>query len=239
MPASELIGEGRPACKRRAGCLSARKPVQTGVIKSSNCPPRAFTPARGRKVSNHAQVRVPGSSSSRDLVPVRRLGHVTRPFRLCRRSIVGRNHGELQGSPAKQPRLAPQPFGHNPQRHHPQRGICGVRRKLERLGNRRDNVAKRHQHQLGSNVAARTTTVQALTDPATAPSSSGASGSGNASTPGGGGKTLADCMGFWDKDTHMTKAEWRATCVRTLNGLDQTRLDASASIMPPTERRRR
>ena len=36
------------------------------------------------------------------------------------------------------------------------------------------------------------------------------------SAPGGGGKTLADCMGFWEKATHMTKAEWRAACQRTL-----------------------
>jgi hypothetical protein len=33
---------------------------------------------------------------------------------------------------------------------------------------------------------------------------------------GGGGKTLADCMGFWDRETHMTKAEWKAACLRTM-----------------------
>lgn len=37
------------------------------------------------------------------------------------------------------------------------------------------------------------------------------------SAPGGGGKTLSDCMGFWDAGTHMTKQEWRAACKRTLN----------------------
>jgi hypothetical protein len=36
------------------------------------------------------------------------------------------------------------------------------------------------------------------------------------STPGGGGKSLADCMGFWDRGTHMTKTEWKAACVRTM-----------------------
>jgi hypothetical protein len=36
------------------------------------------------------------------------------------------------------------------------------------------------------------------------------------SAPGGGGKTLADCMGFWDRETHMTKAEWKAACARTM-----------------------
>jgi hypothetical protein len=36
------------------------------------------------------------------------------------------------------------------------------------------------------------------------------------STPGGGGKSLSDCMGFWEPATHMTKREWRAACQRTL-----------------------
>jgi hypothetical protein len=36
------------------------------------------------------------------------------------------------------------------------------------------------------------------------------------SKPGGGGKSLADCMGFWDAATHMTKVEWRAACKRSM-----------------------
>jgi hypothetical protein len=36
------------------------------------------------------------------------------------------------------------------------------------------------------------------------------------SAPGGGGKSLADCMGFWDRETHMSKAEWKAACARTM-----------------------
>ena len=36
------------------------------------------------------------------------------------------------------------------------------------------------------------------------------------SAPGGGGKSLADCMGFWDRETHMTKTEWKAACMRTM-----------------------
>jgi len=39
-----------------------------------------------------------------------------------------------------------------------------------------------------------------------------------AGAQGGGGKTLADCMGFWDRETHMTKAEWKAACLRTMQG---------------------
>ena len=27
---------------------------------------------------------------------------------------------------------------------------------------------------------------------------------------------LADCMGFWDRETHMSKSEWKAACVRTM-----------------------
>jgi hypothetical protein len=39
------------------------------------------------------------------------------------------------------------------------------------------------------------------------------------SAPGGGGKTLNDCMGFWEPATHMSKQEWKAACQRTLGRL--------------------
>ncbi len=45
----------------------------------------------------------------------------------------------------------------------------------------------------------------------------GSQGETAPSSPGGGGKTLSDCMGFWEPATHMSKAEWRAACQRTLN----------------------
>ncbi len=32
---------------------------------------------------------------------------------------------------------------------------------------------------------------------------------------------VADCMALWDRGTHMTKLEWRRTCQRTKNALDQ------------------
>jgi hypothetical protein len=35
---------------------------------------------------------------------------------------------------------------------------------------------------------------------------------------GVGGETLADCMGFWDRGTHMSKAAWKAACLRTMKG---------------------
>jgi len=40
------------------------------------------------------------------------------------------------------------------------------------------------------------------------------------SAPGGGGKTLQDCMRFWDRDTHMSKAEWRAACARAQRSIE-------------------
>ena len=43
------------------------------------------------------------------------------------------------------------------------------------------------------------------------------------SAPGGGGKSLQDCMGFWDKGTHMSKAEWRAACLRIQHRIDNAR----------------
>jgi len=37
---------------------------------------------------------------------------------------------------------------------------------------------------------------------------------------GGGGHTLQDCMGFWDRMTHMTKVEWRRACQRVERRLE-------------------
>ena len=60
-----------------------------------------------------------------------------------------------------------------------------------------------------------------------------ASGGGTAAVDhsGGSGKTLADCMQLWDAHTHMSKPEWRITCVRTLNGID---LPADGGVTVPT-----
>jgi len=48
-------------------------------------------------------------------------------------------------------------------------------------------------------------------------------GSATANHSGGGGETLAACMGFWEVATHMSKAEWRDTCQRTLKRIDLPR----------------
>jgi hypothetical protein len=59
-----------------------------------------------------------------------------------------------------------------------------------------------------------------------------ATGGGTATVDhtGGSGKTLADCMQLWDPHTHMSKPEWRVTCVRTLNGID---LPADGGVTVP------
>ena len=33
-------------------------------------------------------------------------------------------------------------------------------------------------------------------------------------------ETLGDCLADWDAGTHMSKAEWRQSCLRTVNGTD-------------------
>jgi hypothetical protein len=45
------------------------------------------------------------------------------------------------------------------------------------------------------------------------------------STAGGGGRTLRDCMSFWDRGTHMTKSEWRAACQRSIHRLDNLKVE--------------
>lgn len=41
-------------------------------------------------------------------------------------------------------------------------------------------------------------------------------------------ETLDDCMGYWDRETHMSKSEWRMACQRTLNRTDMGNLDQLA-----------
>jgi hypothetical protein len=48
----------------------------------------------------------------------------------------------------------------------------------------------------------------------------GSSGVALPETPGGGREGLAACMEFWDAGTHMTKAEWKASCERSVNRLE-------------------
>jgi len=57
-----------------------------------------------------------------------------------------------------------------------------------------------------------------LTPDVAVDSSSG--GISRTSNPGAAGLTLADCMAVWEPALHMSKGEWRSTCVRTLNGVE-------------------
>jgi hypothetical protein len=41
-------------------------------------------------------------------------------------------------------------------------------------------------------------------------------GSGGIQLSGGGRDTLEGCISFWDRETHMTKAEWKAACQRSI-----------------------
>jgi hypothetical protein len=52
------------------------------------------------------------------------------------------------------------------------------------------------------------------------------------SAPGGGGRTLEDCVKFWDRESHMTKSEWRAACQRSQRRLDNLKIE-SLNIGPP------
>lgn len=67
------------------------------------------------------------------------------------------------------------------------------------------------------------------------PVSTESGGSSRQPDYGAGGPTLASCMAIWEPVLDMTKAEWKATCVRTLNGVD---LPASGSQVAqhPTRR---
>lgn len=49
--------------------------------------------------------------------------------------------------------------------------------------------------------------------------------------------TLSGCMQLWDKETHMTKAEWRATCLRSIREAESA-LKASAKDEAPKRKRR-
>ena len=41
-------------------------------------------------------------------------------------------------------------------------------------------------------------------------------GSSGIQLQGGGRDTLEGCIGFWDRATHMTKAEWKVACQRSI-----------------------
>jgi hypothetical protein len=52
-------------------------------------------------------------------------------------------------------------------------------------------------------------------------------GSSGVSLPGGGRQGLQACMEFWDRETHMTKAEWKVSCQRSIQRMDSVKVDSS------------
>ena len=65
-----------------------------------------------------------------------------------------------------------------------------------------------------------TTSTSNSTAVPTALPTGGSSGVALPETPGGGREGLAACMEFWDSGTHMTKAEWKASCERSVHRLE-------------------
>jgi hypothetical protein len=46
-------------------------------------------------------------------------------------------------------------------------------------------------------------------------------GSSGVTLQGGGRDTLEGCISFWDRETHMTKAEWKTACQRSIAHRDE------------------
>jgi len=44
--------------------------------------------------------------------------------------------------------------------------------------------------------------------------------------PGGGGRSLQSCLDFWDPQTHMSKSEWKSACSRSLNRLQNLKVES-------------
>ncbi|MGE0699026.1 MAG: hypothetical protein AB7O57_08015 [Hyphomicrobiaceae bacterium] len=40
--------------------------------------------------------------------------------------------------------------------------------------------------------------------------------------------SLEDCMAYWDSSSHMTRAEWRATCKRSIDAIRATAKSGNA-----------
>jgi hypothetical protein len=72
------------------------------------------------------------------------------------------------------------------------------------------------------------------------PQPGGANSSAPRKTPKktGNSYSLNECMDLWDAGTHMTKAEWRAACVRVQNRLDTLKNVAEVEGVSKNKRRR-
>jgi hypothetical protein len=62
----------------------------------------------------------------------------------------------------------------------------------------------------------------------------GSGGSSGVSLPGGGRAGLQACLEFWDRETHMTKAEWKASCERSVKRIESASAAyGAAPVTPP------
>jgi hypothetical protein len=50
--------------------------------------------------------------------------------------------------------------------------------------------------------------------------------------PGGGGRSLQSCIGFWDPQTHMSKSEWKSACSRSLHRLENLKVENMGIVAP-------
>jgi hypothetical protein len=58
-------------------------------------------------------------------------------------------------------------------------------------------------------------------------------GSSGVSLPGGGREGLQACLEFWDRETHMTKAEWKASCERSIKRIEGVGAKSGAVLVAP------
>jgi hypothetical protein len=68
--------------------------------------------------------------------------------------------------------------------------------------------------------------VAALSFPIPSSTAQGSGGSSGVALPGGGHEGLKACMEFWDRETHMTKAEWKTSCQQSIHRLEGVKVDA-------------
>jgi hypothetical protein len=56
------------------------------------------------------------------------------------------------------------------------------------------------------------------------------------SVAGGGGKSLQDCIAYWDRATHMSKAEWKTACSRSQHRIESVTLENTGFVQQKSKR---
>ena len=106
----------------------------------------------------------------------------------------------------------------------PQRNNVDANPPTQRLPGTTANAPNGSLQPGAPSAAVPTTSGSGRPDPGGANSSPGTAGAGKDAAK----SALADCMGLWDKGTHMTKAEWATTCRRVQGRLDNLKIDPVA-----------